>query len=97
MTGAGPAAVGSILVQRDAAWDRAATPDDVLAAHKVGELRELIAARNSPDSMPMFPTPQVRQESRSCVDPARADLLEADRHPGELDSSGVVRIEKENI
>ena len=85
------------MAQRDAAWVRTATPDEVFAAHEAGDLADLIEARNSPVAEPAEPEAREGQKSMTWVKAARPEQVEAARDAGELDDLlGVVRNEAGN-
>jgi hypothetical protein len=85
------------MAQRDAAWVRTATPDEIFDAHKAGDLADLIASRNDATTA-AEPPAREGQKTSSWVKAARPEQIEAARDAGELDDLlGVVRNEAGNI
>jgi hypothetical protein len=73
------------MAQRDAAWVRSATPDEVFTAHEAGELVDLIDTRNSPAVEPVEQAIRDGQKNMAWVKAARPDQVEAARDAGQLD------------
>ncbi|TXN29311.1 hypothetical protein [Lacisediminihabitans profunda] len=80
--------------QRDAAWVKGASPEEVSTAYEAGDLREWLA---QPNVLEAIPAAREGQRGESWVRAATPEQVEAARHAGELDDlMGIVRNEAGN-